>query len=64
MIKGTVTFPSGIDNKDFVVLGKTGFKLCFSPVFFDRLVFPHTARGHERPFGPFTKGGIPIQSFL
>ena len=21
--------------------------------FFGRLVFPHTARGHERPFGPF-----------
>ena len=34
MIKRTVTFPSGINNKDFVVLGKTGFQLCFSPVFF------------------------------
>ena len=32
--------------------------------FFGRLVFPHTARGNERPFGPFSKGGIPIQSFL
>ena len=32
------------------------------PCFFGRLVFPHTARGHERPFGAFTKGGIPIQS--
>ena len=39
MIKGTVTFPSGIDNKDFVVLGKTGFKLCFSLVFFWSLGF-------------------------
>ena len=29
-----------------MVFGKTGFELCFSPVFFDRLVFPHTARGH------------------
>ena len=37
---------------------------CVLVLCFDRLVFPHTARGHERPFGPFTKGGIPIQSFL
>ena len=31
--------------------------------FFGRLVFPHTARRHDRSFGPFAKG-IPIQSFL
>ena len=64
MIKKTVTRPTGINDKGFVVLGKPGLKLCFNPVFFRSFGFFHIQQKGMNGFSVLLPQGYKCKNFL